>query len=71
MGYGSKAGTHVGYVPSGQYEELIDPIIPASYIEGKDKQSGQVVQKFRFNSSRIKNNVYTIDEDGNVKKAKI
>lgn len=71
MGYGSKAGTHVGYVPSGQYQELIDPMIPGSYVEGKDKSSGQIVQKFRFDASRIKNNVYTIDENGNVTKSRI
>lgn len=57
------AGQHVGYVPSGQYKELIDPIIPASYVEVKDKSSGQVKQAYNFNSPNILDNLYTVDDN--------
>lgn len=70
-GFGVQAGVHVGYIPAGQYEELIDPIVPGSYIEGKDKDSGQMTQKIRFTSPRIKDNVYLIDDRGNIKHSRI
>lgn len=71
FGYGVYSGDHVGYVPSGQYAELIDPIVPGSYVVAKDKDSGQEIEMWRFNSTRVLNNMYTIDESGKVQKAPI
>lgn len=71
FGYGVQAGEHVGYVPSGQYEELIDPIVPGKYIELKDKNSGQVIQAWNFNNQHIANNIYVIDENNKVSKVNI
>jgi hypothetical protein len=64
--WGTKAGEHVGYIPSGQYGELIDPILPAAYRQAKDKDSGQIIEKYVFNKPTIKDRIYTIDEYGNV-----
>lgn len=69
--WGTKAGMHVGYVPSGQYEELIDPIIPATYLEDKDKDSGQVTEMYQFDASKMNGRVYSIDDSGNVQKLKM
>jgi hypothetical protein len=69
--WGTKAGEHVGYIPSGQYAELIDPILPASYRQAKDKDSGQIIEKYVFNKPTIKDRLYDIDEYGNVKKTHI
>lgn len=68
---GQNAGMHVGYVPSGQYEELIDPVVPATYVESKDKDSGQMLQTYVFNTSAIENNVYLIDQNGKIRKSSI
>lgn len=69
--WGTKAGEHVGYVPSGQYGELIDPVLPAAYRQAKDKDSGQIIEKYVFNRPTIKDRLYSIDENGNVKKSRI
>ena len=66
--WGTKAGAHVGYIPSGQYRELIDPVLPAAYVIGKDKDTGQEIEKFKFHGPAIKDRLYAIDEYGNVKK---
>ena len=71
FGYGVYSGDHVGYVPSGQYAELIDPITPGSYVLAKDKNSGQQVEMWKFNNTRVLNNIYTIDQYGKVQKAPI
>lgn len=71
FGYGVYSGDHVGYVPSGQYAELIDPIIPGSYVLAKDKNSDQQVEMWKFNNTRVLNNIYTIDQYGKVQKAPI
>lgn len=69
--WGTKAGEHVGYIPSGQYGELIDPVIPAAYTLGKDKNSGQIVEQYVFNKPTIKERLYDIDKQGNVKKTRL
>lgn len=69
--WGTKAGDHVGYIPSGQYGELIDPILPAAYVQIKDKDSGQMIETWRFNDPKIKDRLYVIDENNNVKRASI
>lgn len=68
FGYGTNSGGSVGYVPSGGYNELIDPVIPAAYTLAKDSESGQIVETYVFNTPSIMNNIYTIDDDGKVKK---
>lgn len=71
FGYGVHAGQHVGYIPSGQYAELIDPIVPGRYVQVKDKDSGQMIESWQFNNSRVINNIYTIDENDKVSKVNI
>lgn len=68
---GTNAGLHVGYTPSNQYNQLIDPMITANSIQLKDKDSGEVREAYRFDARSIQDNVYTIDQNGKVKASKI
>lgn len=69
--WGTKTGMHVGYIPSGQYGELIDPILPASYILSKNKDSGQTIEKYVFRKPTIKDRIYEIDDNGIVSKSRL
>ena len=54
-------GEHTGYVPSGQYNELIDPIVPGQYLLGKNKDSGQTIERYQFNNDDILDHIYTVE----------
>lgn len=67
----TNVGTHTGYVPSGQYGELIDPIIPGQYLLGKDKNSGQTIEMFKFNNDDILDHIYTVEKNGELRKREL